>query len=55
MRSTNTRYLDGIRELYIDFRVDAFAYNTVDPSRACGIRDDIAADIANNFADDTLA
>jgi hypothetical protein len=48
MRSTNTShyYLDKIRELYIDFGVDAFAYNTVDPRWAFRISDDI---FANNL------
>jgi hypothetical protein len=32
MCSTNTNYLDRFQELYINFRVDAFAYNTVDSS-----------------------
>jgi hypothetical protein len=53
MRSPNTNYLDGMQELYIDFGVDAFAYDTVDPSRlsrALTISDDIfAGDIADDI------
>lgn len=42
--NTNYRHLNEIRELYIDFRVDAFAYDTVDPRRAFSISNDIFAD-----------
>ena len=44
-RSTNTHHVHRIRELYIDFRVDAFAYDTVNPSRAFSITNDIFADM----------
>jgi hypothetical protein len=52
MCSTNINYLNGIQEPYIDFGVDAFAYNTVDPSWAYSIKDDI---FANDIANDILA
>jgi hypothetical protein len=52
MRFTNTNYLDRFQELYIDFRVNAFAYNTVDLSQAHSIKDNIANDITNNSAND---
>jgi hypothetical protein len=46
--SINTDCVHEIRERYIDFGVDAFAYNTVNPSWAFSISNDI-------FADDKLA
>ncbi len=50
MRSIYTTYHHphAIREFHINFEVDAFAYDTVDPRRALCISDDI-------FADDTPA
>jgi hypothetical protein len=53
MRSLNTNYLDRMQELYIDFGVDAFAYDTINLSwlsRVLTISNNIfASNIANNI------
>jgi hypothetical protein len=54
IRFTNINYLNRFKELYINFRVNAFAYNTVNLSQAHSIRDNIANNIAKNITNNIL-